>query len=187
MSPILGIIASSKFAAVGDFESIATVSVGSGGAADVEFTSIPSTYAHLQIRCLGRTARSNADDNAYIRFNSDTGNNYAWHSIYGTGSSVTAFASSSTNYAQILATSAANTTASVFNGGVIDILDYANTSKYKTVRALSGFDANGSGIIYYNSGLWQNTGAITTITLAGITGSNWAQYSSFALYGIKGA
>jgi hypothetical protein len=46
---ILGIIASSKLtAAAGDFESIATVTVGSGGSAVISFTSIPSTYAHLQ-------------------------------------------------------------------------------------------------------------------------------------------
>ena len=186
--PILGIYASSMQPALNatSYESIATVTVGAGGSSSISFTSIPSTYKHLQIRGIGRTARSNADDNAYIRFNSDTGNNYAWHSLYGTGSGVTAYAVSSTNYGQILATSAASTTASVFNGSVIDILDYANTSKYKTVRALSGFDANGSGIIYFNSALWQNTNAITQIDLAGITGSNWAQYSSFALYGIKG-
>jgi hypothetical protein len=52
---ILGIIASSRLAAVGDYESIATVSVGGGGAADVEFTSIPGTYTHLQIRALSIT------------------------------------------------------------------------------------------------------------------------------------
>lgn len=183
---IPGIIASSYPRVSNSYESIATVTVGAGGSSSITFSSIPSTYKHLQIRGIGRTARANADDNAYIRFNSDTGNNYAWHSLYGTGSSVTAYAVSTTNYAQILATSANSTTASVFNGSVIDILDYANTNKYKTVRALSGFDANGSGIIYFNSGLWQNTSAITTIDLAGITGSNWSQYSSFALYGVKG-
>jgi hypothetical protein len=54
---ILGIIASSKLSAVGDYESIATVTVGSGGAANVEFTSIPATYTHLQLRLLA--SRSN--------------------------------------------------------------------------------------------------------------------------------
>jgi hypothetical protein len=74
--------------------------------------------------------------------------------------------------------------ANVFGAGIIDILDYADTNKYKTVRALSGTDNNGSGDIILGSGLYQQTTAITSITLEA-NGVNWLTNSSFALYGIR--
>ena len=80
----------------------------------------------------------------------------------------------------------ANSGANMFGSGVIDILDYANTNKYKTVRTLSGDDKNGSGYVVFGSGLWQNTNAVSTITLTNHGATNFQQYSSFALYGIKG-
>ena len=83
------------------------------------------------------------------------------------------------------ATSAASNTSGIFSGGVIDILDYANTNKYKTSRGLSGYDANGSGLLYLASGLWMNTAAITSIEITDALG-NFATNSTFALYGIKG-
>jgi hypothetical protein len=89
---ILGIYASQisghLFAPSGAYDSIATYTVGSGGAADVEFTSIPATYTHLQIRGIARSARSGeTDDNIALQFNADTGSNYAHHDINGNGSS----------------------------------------------------------------------------------------------------
>ena len=68
----------------------------------------------------------------------------------------------------------------------MDILDYTNTNKNKTVRVLQGFDENGSGVVAFNSFLYStNTNAITSLTLTS-SGTSFAQYSSFALYGIKG-
>jgi len=77
-------------------------------------------------------------------------------------------------------------TASVFAAYVIDILDYANTNKYKTSRNLAGYDNNSGGRVSLNSGNWRNTNAITSITLT-CRSDNFQQYSQFALYGIKGA
>ena len=186
--PILGIIASSTLVAAGDFESIATVSVGSGGAANVEFTSIPATYTHLQIRGIMRDARAGTVNDGWLRFNSDTGSNYAAHKLNGDGASVTATgAATKTNTEDLFRFPTDNNTASVFGASIIDILDYANTNKYKTVRALSGYDANGSGVIRFSSGLWQSTSAITSIIIDSDGSVNWSQYTTFALYGIKGA
>jgi hypothetical protein len=186
MSPILGIIASSisgSKAVTNSYESIQTTTVGSGGSASISFSSIPSTYKHLQIRGIGRT--SAGGESLRLRFNSDTGANYANHELYGTGSAASAYAESNvnSNFADSFAPSSAS--ANVFGVGVIDILDYANTNKYKTIRALSGYDNNGSGYAVLNSGLWRNTAAIDTILLFFGSG-NLTQYSSFALYGIKG-
>ena len=196
MSPILqsranasaiGYGAFSVAAAAGDFESIATVTVGSGGAANIEFTSIPGTYTHLQVRGIGRSTQSpDASVNVYLRLNSDTGSNYSTHYLTGNGSSASAGGAANSTFIYAGAVIAAGSTASAFEGSVIDILDYANTNKYKTTRTLVGWDANGSGIIGLWSGNWRNTNATTTITLLP-SGGNWAQYSHFALYGIKGA
>ncbi len=166
----------------GDFESIATVSLSSS-AANVEFTSIPATFTHLQVRALTRETSGSFPGFSYLQVNSDTGNNYSQHALYGNGTSALVGATSTASI--IYSGPVGGTTTSTFGGMVIDILDYANTNKYKTLRGLSGADNNGSGEIRFWSGLWQSTNAITSIKLFGNNG-NWQQYSHFALYGIRG-
>jgi len=184
VTPIsLGIFASAnQSAAATSFESIATVTVGSGGAANVEFTSIPSTYTHLQIRGIAKSTSSDSD--IYGRFNGDSGTNYDSHRIYGSGSSVAADSEINKSSHEKIGRCGSGT--SNFSANVIDILDYTNTNKYKTVRSLFGRDSNGSGYIMFSSGLWRNTNAITSITLYPAFGT-YEQYTTFALYGIKSA
>jgi len=168
------------------YESIATVTVGSGGSSTITFSSIPSTYKHLQIRAIARSAAAN-DFNVNIKLNSDTGSNYAYHRLYGTGATAAAQAGSSLAYANIGAFTPLSSEASGnFGLAVIDILDYANTSKNKTVRSLNGRDANGSGTVNLHSALWASTSAINRIDFTGASSDNFAQYTQFALYGIKG-
>lgn len=181
-NPLIGILASSGAVAGGDYESIATTTVGSGGASDITFSSIPSTYKHLQIRL---TSLLSDQNNIYMQVGAgsiDTGSNYAWHELYGDGSSPAAGAGSSQSFIKVNYQS--STTASYTSVAVIDILDYGSTSKYKTVRSLCGSDANGSGYVFLRSGLWQSTSALNTIKLYGQSGS-FNQYTSAALYGIK--
>jgi len=167
---------------------IATTVVGSGGAANVEFTSIPSTYTHLQIRVLARSDRSAGVDIVSLRMNNDTGGNYADHLLYGDGSSAQTDRNTSASKINIQRLASDNLSASIFSGFVIDILDYANTNKYKTIRYLGGFDANGSGRIGLGSGLWQSTSTITSLKFQGLEfSSNYKEFTTFALYGIKSA
>ena len=189
--PVLGIVASQisghLFAPSGAYDSIATTTVGGGGAASITFSSIPSTYTHLQVRMLFRDTRSVVGDYASLQFNSDTGSNYALHLLSGTGASVTSAGYASQTSIDISRVAGASATTSVFGAAILDILDYANTSKYTTTRSLGGVDNNGSGEIVLNSGLWMNTSAVSTITIKAQAGSaNFSEYSSFALYGIKG-
>jgi hypothetical protein len=168
----------------GSYESIATVTVGAGGASYIEFTSIPSTYSHLQVRGLQRSDYAGTFVGTAYRFNSDTASNYAFHMLSGNGS-----AASSAGYASVSAIDgptfpAANITSGVFGVIVADVLDYSNTSKYKTIRTLGGVDTNGNGAINMWSGLWQNTASISTIRVYPGAG-NFVQYSSFALYGVN--
>ena len=167
-----------------DFDSIATVTVGSGGASSIEFTSIPGTYQHLQVRAVLRSNLASASDTLLVRLNGDTGSNYAYHRLRGDGASATADAGTSTTSITMARFPGADITASVFGAGVIDILDYASTTKNKTTRTLDGSDRNGSGFIYLDSGLWMSTSAVTSITLIPTSGS-WVQHSTAALYGIK--
>jgi hypothetical protein len=185
--PIIGITASSIQPSIfaGDYEPIATVSVGSGGSANIQFTSIPSGYQHLQIRGITRTTRNDASvDGLYVRANSDTGNNYSYHQLNGNGSSASSTAG--TNASAMILTFqgvSALTTANIFTAWVIDILDYKDTNKYKTVRGIVSYDANGSGNVALGSGSWRNTNAITSLTL--LAEGSFVQYTHAALYGIK--
>jgi hypothetical protein len=171
----------------GDFESIATVTVGSGGAANIEFTSIPGTYQHLQVRFIGQcadTASSGTGQNRVsVTLNADTTNaNYAIHQLFGNGSTAGAYAETSSRLGFGVVPRNSITS---FAGNVVDLLDYANTSKNTTIRAFGGYDANGSGIINLLSVLWMNTNAVTSIKLEPESATNFKQYSTAALYGVK--
>jgi hypothetical protein len=188
VTPIsLGIFASANNTVATSFESIATVTVGSGGAANVEFTSIPGTYTHLQLRMIGRTEfASGVLDNIFMQFNSDTGTTYDLHNLNGNGASAAAGASTSRANVIPLRSTSNGAGANTFGAAVCDILDYTNTNKYTTIRSLTGYDNNGSGEIFLLSGLWRSTSAITSIKIfQGV--DDIAQYSHFALYGIKSA
>jgi hypothetical protein len=184
LNSLIGIIASSGGAAGGlnDYESISTVSVGSGGSSSITFSSIPSTYQHLQIRGIGSLS---GDNESRIQVNGDTGSNYVWHqliaSFAGSGS-VSASAGVSASFIK------GQVSYDQFSPFVFDILDYANTNKNKTIRNLSGTNNNNTSLssyVRFSSGSWMNTAAINSVTIYSASG-NFAQYSSFALYGIKG-
>ena len=153
----------------------------------VIFNDIPQNYKHLQLRGIARATGSYTTVDGLIQLNGDTSANYAHHAIYGDGASATATAGTSTTAGRFArnALCGNSTTASVFAGLCLDVLDYTNTSKNKTTRCLVGYDANGSGVVELESSLWMNTAAITSITLT-TDGGSFAQYSRFSLYGIKG-
>ena len=171
----------------GSYESIQTYELSSAQTT-VTFSSIPSTYKHLQIRFHARNTGAGVDfDYAALQYN---GNNstasYTYHVLSGNGASPSASGNGTGvigyNLGGYIVAGAA--AANRFGTGIIDILDYANTSKYKTTRVFSGWDTNGGGNVALLSGLFLSTSAISSIAISSQTG-NLAQYSSFALYGIK--
>jgi hypothetical protein len=129
--------------------------------------------------------RETSTSNGYsMQFNGDTGNNYARHYLLGTGSTTVAAAVTSTS-SMILSDAAISTsTTNVFGVSVCDVLDYTNVNKNKVIKTLGGFDNNGNGSIDFLSSLWMNTSSVTSIVINPDAG-NFAQYSSFALYGVK--
>lgn len=177
--------ASTAIVTAGSYDSIASTTVGAGGTATVTFSSIPATYTHLQIRGLYRIP----GNVLYFNVTTSAGVNYGVRRHYlsaGNGNSVYAGTDlgSSGNGTYIDLYVGGSMPANIFGGFVFDILDYANTGKYKTFRSLGGYEDAESSINII-SGFFNTTNAITSIQLKG--SSTIAQYSSFALYGIKGA
>jgi len=186
--PILGVVASSIQMSLESFDSIQTVYVSSGTSASIDFTAIPGTYKHLQIRGIGRVNRAGFVQNGCrFRFNGDTAANYSFHQLYSTnGSSSGSEGYANTNEMNLGELPSNNAPASVFGTVLMDILDYSNTNKYKVVREYGMNSRSASnGQQGLNSGMWRNTNAITSISLFE-GGSSWVQYTHFALYGIKG-
>jgi hypothetical protein len=178
-------LTAAPFILQGNYDALATVTVPNGGVSSITFAGIPQTgYSHLQLRILQRASGSGSNWTNQLQFNGDTTSaNYREHFLYGDGSSVGAGSYQQWYIAQGSIPGAGNS-ANIFGVAVIDILDYANTNKNKVVKSLSGFDANGSGEVMFDSLLWMNTNTITSITMTVYT-TNLTEYSQFALYGVK--
>jgi len=158
----------------------------SGGDATITLSSIPATFTHLQLRVFAcDTTSGTGMTGGYMRFNGDSGGNYARHYVEGDGASATSGASSPSQFSagQFLVMPKAGDTANAWATWVIDILDYANTNKNKTMKGIAGVDLNGSGQVYFGSSLWMSTAAINSILLGAST--NFAQGTRVDLYGIS--
>lgn len=190
-SPASSASSSLTLASVGAFESIASATA-TGGQTVISFTSIPGTYKSLQIRGLYRdTVSATGVQSIILQFNSDTGTNYVWHRIEAGGTSVTASAATTQNYALLSDVGVGNSAAaSTFGSSITNVIDYASTSKNKTIQGFGGTELNSStgsvGYVSFYSGLWLSTSAITSIQLKpGNTA--FVAGTTFALYGIKGS
>jgi hypothetical protein len=153
------------------------------------FNNIPQTFTHLQIRWSARSLASttNGEQLAYF-FNNDRSSIYTCHSIYGDGATATSnMELQNQTYATLRGTSMPNagSTANVFASSILDILDYTNTNKNKTVRALFGWDLNGSGQLGISSALFRTLDSISRIDLTVSSGSNYTSGSRADLYGIN--
>lgn len=176
----------------GSFEYIATTTVGSGGTSTITFSSIPQTYQHLQLRGIAKAASGTGPQDVVLRFNSDSGNNYANRGFYTDGGSISSIQNSSSAQINLSNGASRGDTANYFSGWSFDILNYASTSQTKTARGLVSFQTQGNvgnNINYQGpfmiSGHWNSTSAISTITLTVGGGINFGQYSMVSLYGIK--
>lgn len=183
----LGILAAAGFrpTAGGSYDLLAT-EILTSSQASVTFSSLNTLaagYQHLQIRYTVRSSYS-FDARAPIRitFNGDTASNYNSHYLGGDGSSVFS-GSSLTSYMFGGDIDVRTASGSEYSPGVIDVLDFAESTKYKTIRCL-GASSIGQNL-FLTSGSWRNTAALTSVTLSAIPG--WAFYSGsrFSLYGLK--
>lgn len=162
-----------------------TVTVGSGGAATIDFTSIPQTYTDLKIVLSARTDRSSGGSNDYtkITFNgSNTG--YSIRSLYGDG----ATAGSNTysgNWLEPFGLTSNTATASVFGNLEVYISNYTSSNN-KSVSMDGVAETNATTqYIGLSAGLWSNTAAITSIKMIPFYGTLFLQYTTATLYGVK--
>jgi hypothetical protein len=186
--PILGVIASQisgrLFAPSGAYDSIASFTISGDSTTEVNFTSIPSTYKHLQLRISGRS-RANASVFSYsVQIPSVNGN---IHYMAGDGSSVYTDYNGPLSYPFNFSLPGSDATANAFGSAIIDILDYTDTNKNRVLRSFSGMDLNGSGVVRLNSTWYTTQAAITALTVQAYNGGiAWAADSKISLYGIKG-
>ena len=156
-------------------------------ATSVEFTSIPSSYEHLQLRWSTRADRAGTVDNIYIRFGTgggavDTGANYSTHAMYGQLAAEGTHLRSGSSGIDAWASTGGIVSGAEYGIGIVDILDYANTNKNTTVQGVNG--TLGSPEVRFNSGLWDATGAVDRIKLAPYAGA-FTRGSEFTLYGLN--
>jgi hypothetical protein len=190
--PILGVIASStrqgQATDTGAMFALGSIIVPSGGTSLITFSSIPATYKHLQIRIMSRDARSATLNNLQMQINGTTGTpTYTYHSIIANAgaASVTADGGAGGGATDYIYEPSASASANVFGTSVFDILDYTSTVKNKTIRMIGGYDDNSIGRVNFTSSLWVSTDAVTSLYFRNSSNTNFVQYSSFSLYGIK--
>jgi hypothetical protein len=169
------------------YESIQTSNVGSGGSSSITFSSIPSTYKHLQIRAISRDNGAGVYNVYKVTYNGDTASNYSVHAMYGQNiNTVDQFGNANQTGIIVYATPSA-VGAGIFGAQIIDILEYSNTNIYKTQRSIGGVSENNdNNLITVMSGSWRSTSAISSITITANGSTSFQQYSQFALYGIRG-
>lgn len=163
------------------FTKISSVTVGSGGASSIDFTSIPQTYTDLKIIASLRLS-SGGDGNLFFKFNNSTAS-VSWKGLYGDGSAAGSNSSTSTGLLGGIITGATNT-ASVFGSAEIYIPNYTSSSN-KSASANSVSENNATSAYIFNANsLWSNTSAITRVTLYEGANVSFAQNSTATLYGI---
>jgi hypothetical protein len=164
------------------YECIAQVTVGAGGATWIDFTSIPSTYTDLKLVVSNRSDGSN---NYFVaKFNGDTGTySYLSKEMYGSGSGVAGGGWGTVAYWGFF--NKANSTANTFGQIEMYITNYAS-SKAKNVSIETITENNATAAFQsLHAGNWVGTSAITSVSIRPDAPNNWAQYTTAHLYGIK--
>jgi hypothetical protein len=161
------------------YEPIATTTLGST-ATTVSFTSIPGTFTDLVL--VTSIKATSANTNQFMRFNSDSGTNYAQSNMYGVGSGSGASTSQITQD-KINSVLSGYLTTTENALGIYNIMNYSNSTTFKTM--ISRF--NNSGVLVQaQASLWTSTSAITSIEIF-TTPDSFAVGSTLTLYGIKAA
>ena len=184
---LLGVLAAqAEAAAAGSYDLLET-EILTSSQSSVTFSSLvdyATDYQHLQLRWVaGNTNVAANMDNVKLNFNSDTGSNYSYHRLLGSGSSVNSYASTSASYCH--AGTVARGSSVIATANVVDILDWQDTNKYTTVKALIGGTNSSQNLVGLISGLWMNTAAITSFTLQAESGDDFRVGGRFSLYGLR--
>ena len=155
----------------------------SSATSNINFDSIPQTFTHLQFRVSASSATA-TDSFTIYGFDGTGGSaNAATHILYGNGTSV--FSAGATGQYNPALTQIPAASTSIRGSVIVDILDYRSVNKYKTVRSIGGYDANGSGYIALASVLAFGIGSSTALGAVWFyCANNFSAGSRIDLYGI---
>jgi hypothetical protein len=157
----------------------------SSSAASVTFSAIPATYTDLVVRWTGRVDTAAVTPSVYLQLNADTGTNYSYTALEGTGSAASSYRAATNAFIHIGRSSGSTATANTFGSGEVYIPSYT-LSQNKPVGAVGMGETNATtAIMDATAGLWRNTAAITSVTVYPAASGNFVSGSSFYLYGIK--
>jgi hypothetical protein len=174
------VVAIAPAVAFGAFDSLASITVPSGGLTSIVFAGVPIGYEDLQIRGM---VRGGSESAVLASFNGQSG---AGHALYSNGTLTGSF--QETTGIALGGTAASTSGANNFGVFVSDILNYASTTQNKTIRSLSGNEKDAGGgntYVFFQSSLWQSTQPISNIVLTLAGGNTFAQNSQISLYGVK--
>jgi hypothetical protein len=166
---------------------IGTYTVGAGTDSSVSFTNIPQTYTDLIVKVSGHlTGTGFGAATIKLIFNSST-SGYSWRSVL-TDSAGGSYSQKGDSVAfieaGILPASQSSPTVNVF--GIADML-ISNYSSNNSKAVSIDYAQESGGVdnyIGFVSGIWSNTAPVTSLTITP-NSSNFSQYSTFTLYGVK--
>lgn len=164
---------------------ISTVTVGAGGAASIDFTSIPGTYTDLMVVLSGRSSLSGRGNNVFCKFNNDSATASSSRWLNGDGSTASSSSDSGGTSGILirLASDGSTETANTFSNVSIIIPNYAGSTNKSLSADTVTEDNFATAYQAITAGLWPSTAAISRVTLTP-QGNTWLQYSSASLYGI---
>jgi hypothetical protein len=168
------------------YELIETQILGSPSSS-ITFSSLgtySSTYKHLQIRMIGRSNFSGNSSAVFVRLNGDTGSNYSLHELTGNAFGVVSLGAASQTVMSAGEFPAANYAANIFSPAVIELLDFSSSTKNTTIRTLSGISGLRT-LVSLSSGLWNNTAAVTSVTVISGGGASFVAGTRMSIYGVK--
>ena len=168
------------------YEAIATVTVGSGGASSIAFSSIPNTFTDIKLVISARTNQSAYNDNSIVLFNSDAGANYTTRRVNAEGSTVDSSTATSQNGLYYLNFNGSSATSNTFCNNEMYIPNYtsSNQKSFSVDRAIEN-NSSTENLLSIFAGIWTGTAAITSISIAPFYGTSFDQHSTATLYGIK--
>jgi hypothetical protein len=166
---------------------IASSTVGAGGAASIDFTSIPSTYTDLTLFLNARSNHTNAMDSVTLQVNGSA-TSYTDRQLYGTGtttgSNTSFFGTTKVNFCNI---PAASSTANTFSNSSLYLPNYTvSQNKSGSIDGASEDNTASGNLLNLSAMLWSNTAAINRVTFSTANGT-FVQYSTAYLYGVKNA
>jgi hypothetical protein len=166
------------------YQLVETIEVGSGGAASIEFTGIPDDGVDLVVKASFRTDNASLQRFIFTTFNNDTGANYTTVRLYGNGSTTGSTITTSGDKIFGPQATGASATSNTFTSCSIYISNYSSNSS-KSLH-IDNVTENNAIEAYQSlfSGSWNNTAAISTITLLAQPSANLVQYTTASLYKI---